>query len=75
MLSKDAAEAAFKDTFGEVDSIDDTDGVRMTFVSGEIVHLRGSGNAPELRCYNEANSEMRALEMNEICLTLLSVWR
>jgi len=75
LLSKDAAEAAFKDAFGEIESMDDTDGVRMTFVSGEIVHLRGSGNAPELRCYNEADSEMRAIEMNEMCLRLLNTWR
>ena len=33
---------------------DTLDGVRMTLASGEIVHLRLSGNAPELRCYVEA---------------------
>ena len=28
----------------------------MTLASGEIVHLRQSGNAPELRCYSEAGT-------------------
>jgi len=35
-------------------SVDITDGVRLTFADGDIVHLRASGNAPELRCYAEA---------------------
>ena len=34
--------------------VDTTDGVRLTFAEGDIVHLRASGNAPELRCYAEA---------------------
>ncbi len=37
-----------------------TDGLRLTFANGEIVHLRPSGNAPELRCYAEASSMERA---------------
>lgn len=40
--------------------IDTTDGLRMTLESGDIVHLRPSGNAPELRCYAEASTEARA---------------
>lgn len=35
-------------------AVDTTDGVRMTFTDGDIVHLRASGNAPELRCYAES---------------------
>ncbi|UYO00568.1 MAG: phosphomannomutase [Devosia sp.] len=30
------------------------DGVRFTMVSGDVVHFRASGNAPEMRCYVEA---------------------
>jgi len=41
-------------------STDTTDGLRIRFDNGEIVHLRPSGNAPELRCYCEAASEERA---------------
>lgn len=37
-----------------------TDGLRLIFDNGEIVHLRPSGNAPELRCYAEADSMERA---------------
>ncbi|WP_254682282.1 phosphomannomutase [Marinomonas sp. FW-1] len=38
----------------EVVSTDETDGLRMTLNNGDIVHLRPSGNAPELRCYAES---------------------
>lgn len=43
--------------------INATDGLRITFDNGEIVHLRPSGNAPELRCYCEAASEVRAMQL------------
>lgn len=36
--------------------IDRTDGLRITLQDGRIVHLRPSGNAPELRLYVEADS-------------------
>lgn len=41
----------------EVTSIDETDGLRMTLNSGDIIHLRPSGNAPELRCYVESSDQ------------------
>lgn len=69
------AEAILGDVFGDVTAIDNTDGVRITFRSGEVAHLRPSGNAPELRCYNEADSEERAVEMNKTCLEILESWR
>lgn len=37
-------------------TIDLTDGLRMTLTDGRIIHVRPSGNAPELRCYAEATS-------------------
>lgn len=37
--------------------VDTTDGLRLTLASGDIIHLRPSGNAPELRCYVETSSE------------------
>lgn len=61
--------------FGLVISLDDTDGLRITFDTDEVVHLRPSGNAPELRCYNEAASEARAHEMNVICMKIMNAWR
>ncbi|MDW3056456.1 phosphomannomutase [Vibrio sp. 1978] len=47
----------FKET---VISVNITDGLRMTLSSGDIVHLRPSGNAPELRCYAEADNMVHA---------------
>ena len=43
-----------------VKKVDTTDGLRMTLSSGVIVHLRPSGNAPELRCYAEADTMEQA---------------
>lgn len=40
--------------------LDTTDGLRVTFEGGDIVHLRPSGNAPEFRCYAEAQSSETA---------------
>lgn len=55
----------------EVVSIDETDGLRMTLNSGDIVHLRPSGNAPELRCYVESGVELKSY--NILNTVLLSV--
>ena len=49
--------AAFLAGFDGVEAeVDRTDGLRMTLTDGRIVHLRPSGNAPELRLYAEADS-------------------
>lgn len=48
------------DSLGAPVNKDTTDGLRLTFASGDIVHLRPSGNAPELRCYAEAGDSDRA---------------
>jgi len=45
---------------GEVIATDFTDGLRVTFKIGDIVHLRPSGNAPELRCYAESDTGKNA---------------
>jgi len=75
--SKDgeAIEAIFGQYFGPVASTDTTDGLRIIFSNSEIVHLRASGNAPEFRCYNEADTESRAKEMNQICMDIMATWR
>jgi phosphomannomutase len=70
-----ALEEIFGPRFGSVVGVDTTDGLRVTFASGEIAHLRPSGNAPELRAYTEADSPQRAAEMNRICLEVLDGWR
>jgi len=68
-------EDLFGAQFGKVKGVDCTDGLRITFETGEIAHLRPSGNAPELRCYNEADSEKRANTMNRMCLELIERMR
>lgn len=40
--------------------IDLTDGLRTTFADGTVIHLRPSGNAPEFRCYAEADTPEQA---------------
>ncbi len=57
---RDEADKYFGEEFGNLDSIDFTDGVRMAFSKGNIIHLRPSGNAPEFRCYTEASTEEEA---------------
>lgn len=44
----------------KVECIDDTDGLRITLVCGDIIHFRPSGNAPELRCYAESSCNEQA---------------
>lgn len=50
---------------GTAITFDTTDGLRTTFEDGDIIHLRPSGNAPELRCYTESDTPARAAFLNE----------
>jgi len=43
-----------------ISAVNSTDGLRATLENGDIVHLRPSGNAPELRCYSESASQADA---------------
>ncbi len=52
----------------EIDSIDRTDGLRISLTDQNIVHLRPSGNAPELRCYAESATLQMAQQLNADCL-------
>jgi len=70
-----AATVMLGESFAAVVAIDVTDGVRITLANAEVVHLRPSGNAPELRAYTEAGSESRAVEMNRACMAILESWR
>ncbi len=56
---------------GDMAAIDQTDGARLTFASGRILHIRPSGNAPELRCYVEAESDEAAREVLSAALSNL----
>lgn len=46
-------------------SIDNTDGLRIELSNNTIIHLRPSGNAPELRCYAEAEQMEEAITLVE----------
>ncbi|ACT48688.1 Phosphomannomutase [Methylotenera mobilis JLW8] len=59
---------------GVVADLDLTDGLRIIFQNDEIVHFRASGNAPELRCYAEANFQQRADFLSQHCLQLLKAY-
>ncbi|MEM9670732.1 MAG: phosphomannomutase, partial [Pseudomonadota bacterium] len=51
-----AARAAFLASLGKEERVMDlTDGLRMTLTDGDVIHVRPSGNAPELRLYVETN--------------------
>ena len=44
----------------ELHSVNTLDGLRLTLKNQDIVHIRPSGNAPELRCYTESNTAEKA---------------
>jgi len=52
-------------------AFDKTDGLRTTFADGDIIHLRPSGNAPELRVYTESDTAARAASLNADALDLI----
>lgn len=69
-----AAPEAFIKNLGitaAITATDNTDGLRLTLDNGDIIHLRPSGNAPELRCYAEAASTEAALSLVTLVLSSL----
>ena len=56
---------------GAVVAVDRLDGARLTLDTDEILHVRASGNAPELRLYVEADGPDRALRLLETGLAAL----
>ena len=73
-----ASHEALRDFLAPLDvrpaGLDLTDGLRVSLEGGEIVHLRPSGNAPELRCYAEAATPARARELADACLARVRAW-
>ncbi|WP_448885288.1 phosphomannomutase [Citrobacter telavivensis] len=55
-----------------ISKVDTTDGLRIILNDGRIIHLRASGNAPELRCYSEADDIGTAENVVSIVLERLS---
>ena len=60
-LKADAA--GFLKPQGTIKSTSTLDGMRFELTSGDVIHYRPSGNAPELRCYTEASTAARADEL------------
>lgn len=46
--------------FGSITKLNYTDGVRITFDTGDVAHVRPSGNADEFRIYAVADTQERA---------------
>ena len=61
LLATDAA--GFLKPQGTIKAMSSLDGMRFEFASGDVIHYRPSGNAPELRCYTEASTAERADEL------------
>lgn len=72
---KDKFELLFGSVSGAVAGFDETDGLRATFENGDVIHLRPSGNAPELRCYTEAGLPERSLAINLAAIEILQNWK
>ncbi|PPD54715.1 MAG: phosphomannomutase [Methylotenera sp.] len=71
--SIEAARSFFGDLGLLPTSINQTDGLRVLMENGEIVHFRQSGNAPELRCYAEADEQDRANWLVKESLRLIAL--
>ncbi|TKA94294.1 phosphomannomutase, partial [Cereibacter changlensis] len=77
LVARLIADAAAQEAFlarlgGRAVAEDRTDGLRLRLDTGAIVHLRPSGNAPELRFYAEAASPEAAEALLATGLKLLS---
>ncbi|PYD75701.1 phosphomannomutase [Novacetimonas pomaceti] len=73
--ARGATALGFTKSCGNLSHVDHTDGLRMTFDSGEVIHLRPSGNAPELRVYVEADSPERAASLLATGIEAVGAWR
>ncbi|EGR3111603.1 phosphomannomutase [Vibrio parahaemolyticus] len=51
--------------------LEETDGLRLVLENDDVIHLRPSGNAPELRCYAESSSMLNAINLVETTLDIL----
>lgn len=72
MCESDAKAAAFLAPFGcKNTSKNSVDGLRFILEDERIIHLRPSGNAPEMRLYVEADSRAVAVQTHRIAMSQL----
>lgn len=80
LLQKIAADPAefFKQALPNEDltflGVNTLDGLRCSFEDSVIIHIRPSGNAPELRCYTEAKTQKQAEHLVRYLLPIVSIW-
>ena len=58
----------------KINAINIIDGVRVIFENRDVIHLRPSGNAPELRCYVESASKNCAKVLLEKSMVVMQNW-
>ena len=63
-----------QNSFGVAQNISNIDGLRITLLNGEIIHLRPSKNAPEFRNYVEAGSPARAKTLSAEVFKIIQSW-
>tara|TARA_R110002020_G_scaffold367683_1_gene579520 strand:- start:5752 stop:7203 length:1452 start_codon:yes stop_codon:yes gene_type:complete len=59
---------------GPVSEVNAIDGLRIVLADERIIHLRPSGNAPEMRCYVEAKDQEGAQALLQQGLSMLRNW-
>ena len=69
-----ASLAAFLAPVGTPAAVSDIDGLRVSLADGGVIHLRPSGNAPEMRCYVESETEAAAQNLMAKGLDLIRAW-
>lgn len=74
LRGSDSNLAAFLAPIGTVAHKSDIDGLRVTLSDARIIHFRPSGNAPEMRCYVEANDDHAAAELLRQGLARIEEW-
>ena len=67
-----AFEGMFEAVLGSVRDLNAADALRAAFANEEVIHLRPSENAPELRYYTKAMSAQRTAQINTSALGILS---
>lgn len=66
--------SAFLAPIGKPAGVSDIDGLRVTLDDGRIIHFRPSGNAPEMRCYVEADTVEAAERLLSSGLSTIRHW-
>lgn len=74
LTARDDNLASFIAPLGGVAGVNQIDGLRVTLDDGRIIHLRPSGNAPEMRCYVEAEDAASAAALLAEGMRLIRDW-